>query len=210
MVPGVVLAAGASSRMGRPKALLPTGVPGETFLSRVVGTLQAAGLDDLVVVVAGDPPPELARAFDALPGFVRPVVNLDPSRGQLSSLLAGLAVVDRPGVTGMLVTLVDVPLVTAATVEALLAAYRTSRAPVVRPARAGRHGHPVIFDRTVFDELRGADPAAGAKAVVRARLGQVLEVAVEDSGAFLDVDTPDDYARAFGRPLPEDGAETGS
>ena len=110
----------------------------------------------------------------------------------------------------MLVTLVDVPLVTAATVEALLAAYRASRAPVVRPARGGRHGHPVIFDRAVFDELRRADLAAGAKTVVQARLDQVLDVPVEDGGAFLDVDTPDDYARAFGRSLPEDGAETTS
>jgi len=195
--------------MGRPKALLPTGVSGETFLSRIVGTLETAGLDDLVVVV-GEDRPDLARAIDGLPGFVRPVVNPDPSRGQLSSLLAALAVVDRPGVTGMLVTLVDVPLVTAATVEALLAAYRASRAPVVRPARAGRHGHPVIFDRAVFDALRAADLAAGAKAVVQARLGEVLDVSVDDAGAFLDVDTPDDYARAFGRPLPKDGAETAS
>jgi molybdenum cofactor cytidylyltransferase len=205
MVPGVVLAAGASSRMGRPKALLPTGVPGETFLSRIVGTLEAAGLDDLVVVVGGGRP-DLARAVADLPGLVRPVLNPDPSRGQLSSLLAALAVVDRPGVTGMLVTLVDVPLVTAATVEALLAAYRRSRAPIVRPARAGRHGHPVIFDRAVFDALRGSDLAVGAKAVVQARLGEVLDVAVDDAGAFQDVDTPDDYARAFGRSLPEDGA----
>jgi molybdenum cofactor cytidylyltransferase len=209
MVPGVVLAAGASSRMGRPKALLPTGVSGETFLSRIVGTLQAAGLDDLVVVV-GEVPPDLARALDALPGLVRPVVNPDPSRGQLSSLLAGLAVVDRPGVVGMLVTLVDVPLVSVATVEALLALYRASRAPVVRPARAGRHGHPVIFDRAVFEALRHADPAAGAKAVMQARLREVVDVPVEDAGAFLDVDTPEDYARAFGRALPVDGADTTS
>ena len=77
MVPGVVLAAGASSRMGRPKALLPTGVPGETFVSRIVGTLQAAGLDDLVVVV-GEGRPNLARAIDGLPGLVRPVVTRIP------------------------------------------------------------------------------------------------------------------------------------
>ncbi len=209
MVPGVVLAAGASSRMGRPKALLPTGVPGETFLSRIVGTLQAGGLDDLVVVV-GEVPPALVRALDALPGLVRPVVNPDPSRGQLSSLLTGLAVVDRPGVMGVLVTLVDVPLVSPATVEVLLATYYRTRAPVVRPARGGRHGHPVIFDREVFEALRHADPAAGAKAVVQARIGQVVDVPVDDTGAFLDVDTAEDYTRVFGRPLPDGGAEAGS
>ena len=204
MVPGVILAAGASSRMGQSKALLPTDVPGETFLSRIVGTLQAAGLDDLVVVV-GEVPPPIARALEALPGLVRAVVNPEPSRGQLSSLLAGLAVVDRPGVVGMLVTLVDVPLVSPATIDALLAAYRAARAPIVRPARGGRHGHPVIFDRAVFEALRHADPATGAKGVVQARLDRVVDVEVEDAGAFLDVDTAEDYVRAFGRPLPDGG-----
>jgi molybdenum cofactor cytidylyltransferase len=58
-----------------------------------------------------------------------------------------------------------------------------------------RHGHPVIFDRAVFDELRAADPAAGAKEVVRARCGDIVNVPVEDEGAFVDLDTPEDYER---------------
>jgi molybdenum cofactor cytidylyltransferase len=58
-----------------------------------------------------------------------------------------------------------------------------------------RHGHPVIFDRVVFDALRAADPAAGAKEVVRARQHEILNVPVEDEGAFVDLDTPEDYRR---------------
>ncbi len=203
MVPGVILAAGASSRMGRPKALLPTATPGETFLSRLVATLVAGGLDDLVLVVgrlSGQDEAELARIIDGLPPVVRAVENPDPSRGQLSSLQAGLAVVDHPGVRGMLVTLIDVPLVAAGTVRALLEAYEATGAPVVRPARQGRHGHPVIFDRALFDALRQADPTGGARAVVRAHADRAVEVAVDDEGAFVDVDTPADYARVFGRP----------
>jgi CTP:molybdopterin cytidylyltransferase MocA len=204
MVPGIILAAGASSRMGRPKALLPTAAPGETFLSRLVASLIEGGLDDLVLVVGRLAEPdeaELARSVAALPPVVRAVENPDPTRGQLSSLQTGLAVVDHPGVRGMLVALIDVPLVSPSTVRALLEAYRATGAPVVRPAREGRHGHPVIFDRALFDALRRADPATGARAVVRAHAGRAVEVPVEDAGAFLDVDTPEDYARVFGRPL---------
>jgi len=204
MVPGIILAAGASSRMGRPKALLPTAAPGETFLSRLVASLIEGGLDDLVLVVGRLAEPdeaELARSVAALPPVVRAVENPDPTRGQLSSLQTGLAVVDHPGVRGMLVALIDVPLVSPSTVRALLEAYRATGAPVVRPAREGRHGHPVIFDRALFDALRQADPASGARAVVRAHAGRAVEVPVEDEGAFLDVDTPEDYARVFGRPL---------
>ena len=205
MVPGVILAAGASSRMGRPKALLPTATPGETFLSRLVGALAGGGLDDVVIVVGRLPDPDeadLARALDELPPFVRPVQNPDPARGQLSSLQTALAVIDHPGVTGMLVTLIDLPLVTAATVKALVEAHRATAAPIVRPVRQGRHGHPVIFDRALFDALRLADPAAGARALVRAHASRAVEVPVEDEGAFVDVDTPEDYARVFGRSLP--------
>ena len=205
MVPGVILAAGASSRMGWPKLLLPTATPGETFLSRLVTSLVAGGLDDLVLVVGRLPQPDearLARLLDELPPCVRPVQNLNPERGQLSSLQTGLAVVDRPGVAAMLVALIDVPLVAAGTVRALIEAYRATSAPVVRPVHQNRHGHPVIFDRALFDALRQADPAGGARAVVRAHAARAVEVAVEDEGAFLDVDTPEDYTRVFGRSLP--------
>jgi molybdenum cofactor cytidylyltransferase len=204
MIPGVVLAAGASSRMGRSKALLPTGVAGETFLSRILATLRAADLQDLVVVTGPDA--DVERALERDPALVRIARNPAPERGQLSSLQLGLALVDRPGVSAMLVTLVDVPLVAPDTVRTLVAAYRTGRALVARPARGGRHGHPVIFDRAVFDALRQADPEVGAKAVLRAHADRVLDVPIEDEGAFLDVDTPADYARAFGRAVPGDGA----
>jgi len=209
MIPAVVLAAGSSSRIGRPKALLPTTIPGETFLTRILATLRAAGLDDLVVVVGQDPEP-LAPLLDAEPGFVRRVDNPAPERGQLSSLQVALDAIDHPGVAALLVTLVDVPLVTGATVKALVEAYWKTRAPIVRPVQARRHGHPVIFDRSVFDDLRRADATVGAKAVFRLHADRILDVPVEDEGAFLDVDTESDYQRAFGRPIPRDGVGTGN
>lgn len=200
MIPGVILAAGASSRLGRPKALLPTGVAGETFLTRIVATLRRGGVDD-VVVVTGPETDAVVELVSALPLPPRLVGNPEPQRGQLSSLRCGLGAVDRPGVRAMLVTLVDLPLVTADTVRLLLDTYRRTAAPVVRPVHQGRHGHPVIFDRSVFDALRHADPAVGAQAVVRAYGGEVLDVPVEDAGAVQDIDTREDYERIVGQPL---------
>ena len=202
MIPGVILSGGASSRMGgRPKALLPTGRGDETFLRRIASTLVAGGVDD-VVVVTGYHDEATSRLVDALPMPVRLLRNLSPERGQLSSLLVALRVVDHPGVPAMLVTLVDLPLVSVSTVRAVLDGYRRTGAPLVRPERDGRHGHPVLFDRSLFDELLKADPERGAKPVVRAHAAQGLDIATDDDGAFTDIDTPQDYERAFGRPLP--------
>jgi len=93
-------------------------------------------------------------------------------------------------------TLVDVPLVSAATVRAVLERYRTTRAPVVRPVRGALHGHPVLIDHVLFDEIRAADPRRGAKPVIRAHVSAAGDVEVVDEGAFFDIDTPEDYQRA--------------
>jgi molybdenum cofactor cytidylyltransferase len=196
-MPAVVLAAGRSTRMGRPKALLPATSAGETFIERLVGTLIAGGIDD-VVVVAGETAPAIRTRL----GFrARVVLNPDVDRGQLSSILVGLEVVDRPGVQAIVIAPVDQPLVSETTIRALVEAWRRNRAPIVRPVREGRHGHPVIFDRAVFDELRAADPSSGARAVVHAHAENLVEIAVDDDGAFADIDTPADYERWTGLKL---------
>lgn len=193
MVPVVVLAAGTSSRMGRPKAILP--LPnGDTFLSRIVGTFLDAGIDDVVVVV-GHEAEAVVSAFGPTGLAARFVLNPDFALGQFSSILAGLRAIDRPGVAGMLLTLVDVPLVTQATVRAVLEQHRRTHAPIVRPTSGARHGHPVLIDRAVFDALRHGDPATGAVPVVRAYASPGGDLAIEDEGAFTDVDTPAEYER---------------
>jgi molybdenum cofactor cytidylyltransferase len=195
MIPAIVLAAGTSTRMGRPKALLPLG-SGETFLTRIVRTLAQAAVED-IVIVAGHDAAAVVAAFNDGALTARIVINSDYETGQLSSLLTGLRVVDRPGVAAALVTLVDVPLVTAGTVRAVLARYQQTKAPVVRPVRGHRHGHPVLIDRALFDALRAADIREGAKAVIRAHASSAGDVEVEDEGAFRDIDTPDEYDRVL-------------
>jgi molybdenum cofactor cytidylyltransferase len=192
MIPAILLAAGRSSRMGRAKALLPIGSSGETFLSRIVRTLRDADVDDVVVVI-GHEPQEIVADIERRGLAVRFALNPEFDKGQLSSLVAGLNVIDRPGVAASLITLVDVPLVSPATVRAVIDRYRTTRAAVVRPVSGIRHGHPLIVDRALFDRFRAADPALGAKVVVRQYASPEGEVEVTDAGAFQDVDTPEEY-----------------
>lgn len=200
MIPGVILAAGRSERMGRPKALLPCGPGGETFVRRLALALTAGGVDGVFVV--GRPADAALEAEVAvIPVGLTYVENIRAGEGQLSSVLAGLATVDAPGVIGVLVTPVDAPMIHATTIASLLSAFRSGGAPVVRPVYRGKHGHPVIFARTVFDELRQADPAVGARSVVRAHAGQVLDVDVGDPGVLGDVDTPADYRALRAREL---------
>ena len=195
MIPALVLAAGKSTRMGRPKATLP--LPGGgTFLTRIVATFLEAGVDDVVVVV-GHEAEAVAREFDNSGLRARFVENPLFEQGQWTSLVAGLDFIDRPGVSAALVTLVDVPLVSASTVRAVLDCHRTTRAPIVRPTSLARHGHPLLVDRSLFDEIRRADPQLGAKPVVRAHASPRGDITIDDEGAFTDIDTPDEYEKVF-------------
>ena len=209
MIPAVVLAAGLSSRMGRLKAILPVdpaSPSGETFLTRVVRTFYEAGVEDVVVVVGheADRLVDNMTAHDLSPRFV---LNTEYQSGQLSSVLAGLRAIDRPEVTAMLLTLVDVPNVSAETVRRVIERYRATGAAIVRPVAAdahgvkgARHGHPVLVDRQLFDAFRRADPSAGIKPIVRAHVSVEGDVEVNDEGAFVDVDTPEDYRRLVEQP----------
>jgi molybdenum cofactor cytidylyltransferase len=204
MVRGVILAAGASSRMGQPKAALAIGRDRLTFLTRILTTLLEAGLPEVVVVTGATP--EVARgAWPARDRRVRIVHNAHWQQGQLSSFLTALDAPSLVPIEAATMTLVDVPLVSAETVRGLLRAWRESRAPIVRPARPSthgqsgeEHGHPVIFDAAVFEELRRADLGTGAKSVVRAHAGEIVNVPIDDPGAYLDIDTPEQYRAVRG------------
>jgi molybdenum cofactor cytidylyltransferase len=194
VISGIVLAAGASTRMGQAKASLPLGQMGETVLSRVVRTLVEGGVPE-IVVVAGAHIDAVRAAMPLHETRARVIENTGWQRGQLSSLVSGLDAIDTPLVEAALVTLVDVPLVQASTVAAVIEAWRRTRAPIVRPSEGERHGHPVIFDRSVFADLRSADLNTGAKAVFALHRDRIVNVEVNDAGAFEDIDTPEDYQR---------------
>jgi molybdenum cofactor cytidylyltransferase len=194
MITGIVLAAGASTRMGQAKAALPFGQTGETVLSRVVGTLLRGGVPS-VIVVAGAHIDAVRMAMPSHEARARVIEHVGWQQGQLSSLLKGLEAIDDPLLEAAVVTLVDVPMVLPSTVAAVIAEWRRSGAPIVRPADGEHHGHPVIFDRSVFADLRAADLDVGAKAVFAKHQDRVVNVEVKDPGAFEDIDTPEDYQR---------------
>jgi molybdenum cofactor cytidylyltransferase len=191
----IILAAGESTRMGRPKALLPD-PDGRPFVVRLVGTFTAAGVPRLIVV-AGSQAAAISEALDAAALPIRPVVitNPNPALGQVSSLWVGLDEAERAGAEAVLVTLVDIPMVRVETVDRVLSAWQAHRTPIVRPAFRGRHGHPVLFDRAIFPALRDAPLDEGARAVVHAHAAHITNVDVDDEGCVTDVDTPADYQK---------------
>lgn len=184
---GVIPAAGASVRMGRPKALLRVGEA--TFLARAVRALGEGGCDPvLVVVAAGDD----AGAREAREAGARVLTNADPGEGPITSLRLALAALEDD-VPGLVMLPVDHPLVRPGTVAELLAAARSTGAPLTLPRHAGERGHPAIFGAALFDEL--TDPAleGGARTVTHRHLPQALLLDVDDPGVLTDIDTPEIY-----------------
>jgi molybdenum cofactor cytidylyltransferase len=190
VIVAIVLAAGSSTRMGQAKSQLPAGPGGRSFVETILQTLAASEVSDVRIVVAPGMVP-LGRAT---------VVNPDPSAGMLSSVQCGLRSFQR-NPDAVLIWPVDHPLVSRDTVVAMIEAFERTGAPVVVPAHEGRRGHPVLFAARVFPELLAANPSAGARAVVHAH-GDRIELPVADRGVVIDIDTPGDYARAFGAVAP--------
>ena len=186
MIAGVVLAAGLSGRMGRPKLLLP--LDGRPLIRRTVEALAAAGLADLVVVV----PPESDALRAALDGLsVRFAVNPAPEAGQAGSVVAGVAAL-TPGTTAALIALGDQPDLPAAVLTGLLERHRAGGAAIVAPRYREGRGNPVLFTAEVFPELLRLDGDQGARAIVDADAARVALVPF-DLPMPRDVDTPDDY-----------------
>lgn len=191
MIVGIVLAAGASRRMGSPKALLEIG--GRRAVEVVVAALREAGVAR-VLVVLGCHAAEI-RAAAKLPDATL-VENPDWETGRTSSLQAGLRQVPDAAVAA-LVAPVDMPYVRATTVAAIIRAAERSKAEAIVPVHDGRRGHPVLLARSLFPRVLALGPDQPLRDVVRA--ARVQEVATDDPGVLVDLDTPDDVRRASER-----------
>jgi CTP:molybdopterin cytidylyltransferase MocA len=189
-IAGVVLAAGASRRMGRDKLLLP--LAGESLLRRAARASAAAGLSPVVVVLG----PDADRARAELGGLGCEVaVNPAPSAALDGSLRAGLAALPA-SVDAAVVTLADMPLVSAEMIARVVARHQETGAPLVASDYGGVRAPPVLYARRLFAEL-AAVHGGGGKEVVERHAAE-SEVVRWPAEALADVDDPGDYERARG------------
>jgi molybdenum cofactor cytidylyltransferase len=197
---GVILSAGASTRMGRDKALLPwpPAAPGSdvssggTLLSAAIAALRP--FTEAIVVVAGRNAENIGPVVAANGAAM--VRNPDPERGQFSSLQVGLREVAARGCDGAMITLVDCPPLSAASLERLRLSFDGALAVGkwgVAPENSGRHGHPLLASRALIDTFLGAPVTSNAREVKRAHAQQIEYVPVPDSLVSVDVNTPEEY-----------------
>jgi len=189
MLAAVILSGGASSRMGSPKALLP--YQGRPFLDHLLEATQHPNISARRVVLGPHAEP-IAKAIHLHADEI--VINTDWEAGQLTSIHAALKSLPA-GLDGMLLCLVDHPLISAALIGEIINAYYTSRAPIVVPTYLGRRGHPVIFSSSLFDELLAAPLDVGARSVVWAHRAEVHEFPTSEEGCVLNLNDPEAFSR---------------
>lgn len=187
-VDGVILAAGRSGRMERPKPLLEVG--SVTFLERAATTLRAAGCRRTYVVARPD-----AGWLDRAAGLgLETVLNPHADSEQVDSLRVLIPRLTAD-TAAILVLPVDVPLVTEATAAAIVASFQAEPAPLVLPFHNTVAGHPVLIARSLFDDVLNTPFEEGIRSLIMAHASDLREVGVTDPGILIDIDTPDDYWR---------------
>ena len=192
MLAAVILSAGASSRMGSPKALLP--YREGTFLEHLIEVTRHPQIGVTRVVLGAGA--EVIRTIAKLdPSIV--VLNPEWEQGQLSSICAGLRSLDGVDTDGLILCPVDHPLVSARLVSELVERFYEGKKAIVLPTFNGRRGHPAIFSSALYSELLAAPAEKGARAVVWAHAADVLEFPTDEEGVILNINDPDMLNRAI-------------
>ena len=193
---GIILAAGASKRIGAPKQLLP--LAGRPLLQHVVDAAVQSRLDEIILVL-GDAAAEIEAALSLPAGrHIRVVVNPDAGLGQATSLGVGLRAADA-GAVGAGILLGDEPQVSPVLIDRLASAFESATVPVVRPVYTGADGrrlpgHPTFLARRIWPELKRLCGDQGARALLATHPDWVLEVEMEGERP-ADIDTWEDYRR---------------
>jgi molybdenum cofactor cytidylyltransferase len=189
----VILSGGESRRMGSPKALLT--FHGKPFLEHLLEITRHPKINTTRVVL-GAGAEEIRQRLPLPDDSV--VLNPDWESGQLSSIQAAIRTLPPRGLDGLILCLIDHPLISATLVAALIQAFDASRKPIVLPTYKGKRGHPVIFASSLFEELLNASPEKGARQVVWAHAKEIAEVPTDEEGVILNLNDPDALRRAMG------------
>jgi CTP:molybdopterin cytidylyltransferase MocA len=193
MLATVILSGGASRRMGAPKALLP--YRGGTFLEHLLSVTDHPQIGWRRVVLGADA--QTIAEGVGLP-VEEVVINKNWEAGQLSSIQSGLRSLPA-GTDGMLLCLIDHPLISRELVGELMERFYLSGKAIVLPIHKGRRGHPVIFASRLYEELLSASLETGARAVVWANREEVFEMETAEEGCVLNLNDPDALAKARAR-----------
>ncbi len=196
MLAAVILSGGASQRMGSPKALLP--YQGRPFLEHLLEVTSHPKIGARRIVL-GAHAELIADAVRLAADEV--VINAEWEKGQLSSIQAGIRSLPA-GTDGMILCLIDHPLISATLVDELIVKFYSGPAipPIALPVYQGKRGHPVIFSSGVYEELMTAPLEQGARSVVWAHAGEVAEVVTSEQGCVLNLNDPETMQRVLGLP----------
>jgi molybdenum cofactor cytidylyltransferase len=192
LLAAVIVSAGASRRMGRPKALIP--YREGTFLEHLIQVTRHPRIG-VTRVVLGAGADEIRRITKLDDRFV--VLNPDWEQGQLSSICAGIRSLASVKTDGIILCPVDHPLVTARLVGDLISEFYSNNKSIVLPTYNARRGHPVIFSSALYAELLDAPADKGARAVVWTHSSDILEVPTPEEGIVLNINNPDMLRRAL-------------
>lgn len=182
----ILLAAGRSQRMGSSKPLLPLGE--KLIIHHCLDNLLAAELTDITVVTRQDS----VQIFDAISSYtVRNIINPDSQSDMAGSIRCGLADLN-PKTTGLLITLVDHPLVQPSTLRKLHEYHLNSPNSILLPVYHHKRGHPALFPVSLIKDIFKLPTL---RDIVRNNRSTIREVEVDDRGVILDTDTPEDYKK---------------
>jgi molybdenum cofactor cytidylyltransferase len=191
-IAGIILSAGASRRMGTPKALLA--LDGETFLDRLIRLFSEVAVTPIVVLGHQAAQIQSGIRRGAQAAFV---VNPDPERGMLSSLQCGLRAVPQTA-EAVMFTPVDHPNLERSTLEKLIGHFNAQHASAIVPAFHGEHGHPVLIARPLVAELLALPATAQASDVIHRYRSETDYISVDDPAVITDIDDRTAYAELLG------------
>jgi molybdenum cofactor cytidylyltransferase len=190
MIWAMILAAGESKRMGRPKLLLPYGRT--TIIETVIDRVVSSQVDETLVVL-GSRWRTIKQKIEHLP--VTTAVNPRYKQGMLSSVVRGIAALPR-GCRAVVVALGDQPEIRLGVVNRLLRAYRGGKTGIIVPVYRGKRGHPFLLDLKYRKEIAALNPEVGLRELLQKYPEDILEIQVPDANILQDIDNPADYEKA--------------